>query len=424
MKSPHLWLALTVFAVMGGLMGCQHDDRPRARTAAGKGLAGDQSDIARADSAPPTVNNEKLQVVALLTGPMPTGVTVSKSGRIFVNFPRWGDDVEFTVGELKHGKVTPYPNRSINKLTVDDPADTLVSVQSVVVDDHDRLWILDTGSINFQPVREGGPKLLCVDLKTNRIIKTIHFKPDVALKTSYLNDIRFDLGRGKAGLGFITDSSDSGPNGIIVVDLDSGDAWRKLNDFPSTKADWNFAPVVEGQPLMARPPNGPAAYIKVGSDGIAISSDKKTLFYCPMASRRLYSVSVDVLARRGSSDAEAAATIKQHPRNYASDGLDCDDQNNLYLSDYEHNAIHRRAIADDKDEILVTDPRMIWPDTLCAAPDGFLYFTCNQLNRQKQYHQGRDLRQQPYLLLKYPIGSKTGRTETAMRDGPREPGHE
>lgn len=29
---------------------------------------------------------------------MPTGVAVTEAGRIFVNFPRWGHDVTFTVG--------------------------------------------------------------------------------------------------------------------------------------------------------------------------------------------------------------------------------------------------------------------------------------------------------------------------------------
>src|ERR1700688_3052700 len=32
---------------------------------------------------------------------MPTGVTVAASGRVFINFPRWGDDVPFTVGEIR-----------------------------------------------------------------------------------------------------------------------------------------------------------------------------------------------------------------------------------------------------------------------------------------------------------------------------------
>jgi hypothetical protein len=36
-------------------------------------------------------------------GAMPTGVTVSHGGRLFVCCPKWGDDVGFTVAELRDG---------------------------------------------------------------------------------------------------------------------------------------------------------------------------------------------------------------------------------------------------------------------------------------------------------------------------------
>jgi len=35
----------------------------------------------------------QLERVAAFDGPMPTGVMVAEGNRIFVNFPRWGDDV-------------------------------------------------------------------------------------------------------------------------------------------------------------------------------------------------------------------------------------------------------------------------------------------------------------------------------------------
>ena len=110
-------------------------------------------------------------------------------------------------------------------------------MQSVVVDPSDRLWAVDTGSIEFGPTSPGGPKLVGIDLKSNRVSRTIPFPPDVVLPTSYINDVRFDLRRGEAGYAFLTDSSDKGPNGIIVVDLASGRSWRRLHDHPSTKAD-------------------------------------------------------------------------------------------------------------------------------------------------------------------------------------------
>lgn len=68
----------------------------------------------------------------------------------------------------------------------------------------------------FQPTKYGGPKLVCVDLTSNQVIKKILFPQDVALPTTYLNDERFDLRRGSEGIAFITDSADKGANGIIV----------------------------------------------------------------------------------------------------------------------------------------------------------------------------------------------------------------
>lgn len=341
-----------------------------------------------------------IEPVALFTGPMPTGVTVSRTGRIFVNFPRWGDQVDFTVAELKNGRPVAFPNAAINRPNASDLSKSLVSVQSVVVDPSDRLWILDTGSINFAPTQVGGPKLIAVDLKQNRILATIVFPRNVALPTSYLNDVRFDLRRGRAGMAFITDSSDTGPNGIVVVDLATGRSWRRLNDHPSTKAEPNFLPNVEGQPLMARQPGQPPQHLKLGADGIAISADGQRLFYCALASRKLYSVSVDALVNEQLSDAQVAATVIDHgDKGGGSDGLETDAQNRIYLTNYEQNAIQRR-LPNGLIETLVHDPRVLWPDTLSVAADGYLYFTANQLHRQARFHNGKDLRQKPYSLFR------------------------
>src|SRR5687767_13123536 len=190
----------------------------------------------------------QLEVVALFDTAMPTGVTVSHAGRVFVNFPRWGDPVDVTVGEVKNGRVEAYPDAEINRWPLpgaDKPAaKAFVSVQSVVVDPSDRLWVLDTGNPEMKGAVPGGPKLVGIDLKTNAPFKTILFPPEIASKGSYLNDVRFDLRRGKAGMAFITDSSRNGPNGIVVVDLETGRSWRRLNDHPSTKPDKAFLPIV------------------------------------------------------------------------------------------------------------------------------------------------------------------------------------
>src|SRR4051812_5909216 len=68
-----------------------------------------------------------LEVVATLDGPMPTGVTVSQKGRVFINYPRWGDSVTFTVAEVKNGKPTAYPDETFATYNKSYPDKTLVS---------------------------------------------------------------------------------------------------------------------------------------------------------------------------------------------------------------------------------------------------------------------------------------------------------
>ena len=196
--------------------------------------------------------DEKLTPIALFYGPLPTGLTVSKDKRLFVCFPRWGLPTNYTVAEVVGGELRPFPDADWNRYLPNEPqaakpGNHFVSVQSVVCDDQDRLWILDTGSVNMGPiVNKNAPKLWGYDLKTQQAVHGISFD-GTAKPNSYLNDVRFDLKRGKSGTAYITDS---GAGGIIVVDLASGQSWRKLDGHPSTMADKNLTMMVEGQPML------------------------------------------------------------------------------------------------------------------------------------------------------------------------------
>jgi sugar lactone lactonase YvrE len=350
-----------------------------------------------------------LEPVAYFNGAMPTGVTVSQQGRIFVSFPKWGDDVQFTVAEIRKGEVAAYPDKAMNQTDLNNLSEAFVSVQSVVIDPADRLWILDTGSPLFQPTKYGGPKLVCIDLKTDQASKKILFPQNVALPTTYLNDVRFDLRRGREGMAFITDSAQNGPNGIIVVDLASGDSWRRLHDHPSTKAEelQTFLPIVEGRPFLEQQPDGSVKQgASMGSDGIAIGADGTRLYYCPLGSRKLYSVSTDALSNRSLDEREVGSTVMDEgDKGGASDGLESDASGGIYATNYEHNAILRRGI-DRKWETVAHHPRLLWPDTLSVAADGYLYVTANQLHRQARFHKGQDLRRKPYVLFRVRIDAK------------------
>lgn len=348
----------------------------------------------------------ELEPVTYFYGAMPTGVTVSQSGRIFVCYPKWGDDVKFTVAEIIDGEEVAYPNEEFNQPDSDADPDALVSVQSVVVDPADRLWILDTGSPLFKETEYGGPKLVCVDLETDEVAKIILFPQDVALPTTYLNDVRFDLRRGAEGIAYITDSAQKGANGIIVVDLATGESWRRLSDHPSTKPLQlpDFQPIVEGRPFLDKSEGTTKQGAGMGTDGIAINADGSRLFYCPLGSRRLYSVETDSLVNRAYDNAPATV-IDEGDRGGASDGLESDADGYIYSTNYEHNAILRR-LADDTGkewETVVHDPRLLWADTMSIATDGYLYVTANQLHRQARYQDGKDLRRKPYVLFRVKI---------------------
>lgn len=117
--------------------------------------------------------------------------------------------------------------------------------------------------------------------------------------------------------------------------------------------------------------------------------DGARLYYCPLASRRLYSVAIGVLADRSQDDGVVAATVTDEGDwGVASDGLELDSAGYIYSTNYEHNAILRRR-AGSGWETVVHDPRLLWLDTLSLATDGYLYITANQLHRQRATTKGK-----------------------------------
>ena len=356
--------------------------------------------------AAPTIG--KIERVAEFTGAMPTGVTVSEDGRIFVNFPQWGDEVSYSVAELVDGKPVPYPDAAFNRENA-DPAKGLISVQSVVADGRGRVWILDTAAPGFAAPKAGGAKLVAVDLKTNRIVKTVVFPAEVILPSTYVNDMRFDFRVGAEGVAYVTDSSIRGPGAIIVLDLASGKALRRLSGDKSTSPDPAFSARVDGKPMVSTGPDGKPQPFKVAADGIALSPDGATLYFSPLSSRALYSVPTRLLRDPGSSDADIARAVRTLGNKGASDGLEADAAGNVYGGDYEHDAI-RQLGKDGRWRTIAQGPELSWPDTLSVGPDGYLYVIANQLQRQAGFNGGRDLRQKPYRLLRVKIGAAPAST--------------
>ncbi|WP_049577919.1 L-dopachrome tautomerase-related protein [Streptomyces sp. SBT349] len=334
------------------------------------------------------------EVVAEFHDNMPTGLTVTDEGRIFVSFPRWGDEVPFTVAEVVDGSPVAYPDAEVNAWSEERAGSSLVSVQSVITDPVGHVWILDSGSPSFSPWVEGGPKLVEVDPASDTIVRTVPISPEAMTRTTYLNDVRFDFSRGRAGFAYITDSQPRGA--LIVVDLHDGRSWARLRGHPTTSADDRFQAIVQGVVHDN---------YAVGVDGIAISASGDTIHYCCLAGRRLHSVDADALTDPSGDEEDVAATVADLGDKCASDGLESDTEGYLYATAYEHSAVIRRA-PDGTWSTVMHGPELLWPDTLAVAADGHLYLSVNQLPRAPLFNDGDDTRVPPYRVIRKHLGCR------------------
>ncbi|EAT90745.1 hypothetical protein SNOG_02533 [Parastagonospora nodorum SN15] len=364
-------------------------------------------------------------------------ITVSRNGRKFSNYPagldsnntNTGSNQKYQVAELTGNSTeTPYPSVEINNppggavnYSTTPPTGAnyhnyLIGVQSVVLDSKDRLWILDTGRAQLEDgtlvlASYGGPKLVGVNIEDGSVIKTIVFPSNVAFGDSYLNDVRFDLRPSMSasgqGVAYITDSSSEGRNGIVMVDLGTGESWRHLDNIPEVSAERGFVPYVWGQPLYYIPgPDQPLTTVPLGSDGIALSADGEDLYFGPVGGRGLYSVSTARLRDRSqSSELLAQAAVKNRGQRGVSDGFETDTNGLIYAGNMEQNEIGFYNPANGTMSLFTRDPRISWVDTMSIASDGHLYFTDNQLAFSKAFYPGTDRRQRPFALFRVKLPS-------------------
>ena len=297
-----------------------------------------------------------------------TGLAVSSEGRLFVNYPRWSENVPVSVAELVKGNPIPYPNTSMNEWEPGkNPATHLICVQAVFVDDKNRLWILDPANPQFQGVIPGGPKLLQIDLATNTVVRTFPFDSEIAPENSYLNDVRIDTQREFA---FITDSEEGA---LIVLNLTTGKARRVLDTHPSTESE-DVTLTIDGTPWMI---NGESP--RVHSDGIAYDPKADIVYYQALTGRTMYRLGGSFLRQFELSEKEIEAQIQTVGQTGASDGLLIGPDGKVYISALENNAIHRTT-SQGEVETVIQDQAISWPDSFSFGPDGQLYFTTSRIH--------------------------------------------
>jgi sugar lactone lactonase YvrE len=297
-----------------------------------------------------------------------TGIAVMPDGRIFVNFPRWSDDVPVSVAEvLRDGSLRPFPSLEWNG-DAPPPASRFVCVQSVVADRDGFLWVLDSGNPLFRGVIPGAPKLLKFDVRDGRLLASASFDVPVIVTHSYLNDVRIDTIRQIAYL------TDSGAGALVVTDLRSGHSRRLLDSHPSVMAE-DIDVVIDGVPW--RTPRG--ARPRVHSDGIALSPDGETLYFQALTGRTLYRIATAFLRDASLSSDALGGKVERVGATGPADGLECAPDGTLYLTSLEDHSV-KRLVTDGTAAIVAQDPRLQWPDSLAVGPDGAVYVATSRIH--------------------------------------------
>ena len=346
----------------------------------------------RVATVPADLREGPLEVVAT-TQQQVTGIAVSRTGRVFLNFPRWIGEVSPSVAEVDgSGGLKPYPDEAWNRWDgkPESAREHLVCVQSVWAEG-DSLWILDPASPQMAGVVPGGAKLVRVNLDSNAVTRVYPFDAQTAPQKSYLNDLRFTPDLSHA---FITDS---GLGALVVMDVRTGRSRRLLENDPRLKAEPDARIVVEGRPVR----NAEGGTPQVHADGIAMDPRGEFLYLHALTGTKLYRVPVAALLDEALPSEQLAAKVEQVSVTPPADGMLTDAQGNVLVTDLEHNAVVTVPRGGGQPTQLFSDPRLLWPDSLAMDAQGRVYVTASQIHRMPWFLGGKDERRTPYLVLRF-----------------------
>ena len=346
-------------------------------------------------SAMAQTKSSQLEEVAQFGNNQPIGVAVQTStNRVFVSFPH-NEPFLYAVTEIIDGKRIPYPNEEWNKIPKVADAKHYNNAQDMYADDKGYLWVLDSKPAGGASVfgdsgqgKQGEFKLIQFDLKTNKEVKTYFFS-GLPKDKSGLNDVRVDTGKQLAYL------SDPALRAIVVLDLKTDTVRVVLQNDKSTTATPGYNLTIDGKEMI----DDKGKPFSSNVNGIALTKDNKYFYYKPINHDNLYRIETRYLADAKLSAAELSAKVETVASAGVTHGLECDARGNIY---YGHSPSHsiKYVSPDGHVNTLVADERIIWPDSFGVGSDGYLYFSCAQLNRLPKYNKEENRVEYPFRVFR------------------------
>jgi len=317
------------------------------------------------------------------------GVATTSDGRRFVVVqPLKSGQPE--VAEVTHSRPKPYPDAHWNSWhDGDDGHGIFVGVNALRIGPDRALWVVDRGAGFGTSLARGGPKVVRIDLATNRVTR-IYDLSSVAQGASFVDDIRFN-GRHA----YLTDA---GRPALIVLDLKTGDARRVLENHPSTVASRPL--IAEGKALVD--PSGKP--IIVHADQLEVSGDGRWFFYQP-CSGPMSRIETRFLDDPSLTEALLESHVEAFADTPSTGGTAIDASGTIYLSDTERSRILKIA-PDGTISTLFADSRLAWVDAMWIDDAGKLWMPAAQLNRVPALNHGEDAVRWPIILYSIAIGAK------------------
>ncbi|WP_417886257.1 L-dopachrome tautomerase-related protein [Zunongwangia sp.] len=341
-------------------------------------------------------HSDYFETVADLGEYMAIGLSVSSDNRVFVSFPyAEGQPYKYGLTEVIDGETVPYPNKKWN-IHAGDESKRFVKVQDLFVDADDFLWVLDSkpsprGSIfgDSDKSEDGKFKLLKINLATDEVERVYHFGA-LDKAASGLNDIRIDTDK---QLGYL---SDPGQAALVILDLKTGKTRTVLKNVEATTANPDVVLSYHGKEMR----NKEGKPFSSNVNGIALTSDNKYFYFKPINKLNLYRIETKFLADTSFTPTELVKKVEDMGEVGITHGLIADKKGNVYLTNSVDYAVKYFSPKDGKVHTLVQDSGLLWPDSLGIGSDGYLYFSCSQLQRQPVWNNGESKVQFPYQVFR------------------------
>ncbi|MEM8597939.1 MAG: L-dopachrome tautomerase-related protein, partial [Pseudomonadota bacterium] len=284
-----------------------------------------------------------------------------------------------------------YPGGEWNRFDLSQPMDRFVNVNAVHADGHGGLWAVDYAGPRFGPSIEGAQKLVRIDLATNQVSRVYRFDETVLPEGARLNDVRVDADRGIAYL------SEFGVGAIIVLDIETGEAFRALDRHHSTRAHPDVVTTFLGEPFRTD-------FLQVND--IELSPDGTTLYYQPTGGPILWKIATERLVVPA-VNADLEPHVEVAAKSMTIGGVTRDEDGSIYLGSVQDNAVWVLDPVTGRTERLLQDDRLLWPDAMSISADGYLYIPAPQLRLLPKFNEGLDRTRGAFRVYRAKLGTQT-----------------